>query len=145
VSAAPRGAAAGSLLPATRESLVAALGTSGEEARQRALELIGRAYLVPVTALLALRWQLARPDAEDLAQGFFAKAIEKDWFRRFDPARGRFRTFLRSCLDDFARTEHRDAHREKRGGSGVCNFYRVLINVGGHSRRGGRQKGGRRR
>jgi RNA polymerase sigma-70 factor (ECF subfamily) len=104
------------VLPATRESLVAALGTAGEEARLRALDLIGRAYLVPVTALLGHRWQLSRADAEDLAQGFFARAIEKDWFRRFDASRGRFRAFLRSCLDDYARAEHRDATRQKRGG-----------------------------
>lgn len=104
-------------LPATRESLVSALGTAGEEARQRALDLIGRAYLVPVTALLAHKWQLPRADAEDLAQGFFATAIEKSWFQRFDPARGRFRAFLRSCLDDYARAEYRDARRQKRGGA----------------------------
>lgn len=116
MSPASRGAAA---LPATRESLVAALGTAGEEARQRALELIGRAYLVPVTALLAFRWHLPRADAEDLAQEFFARAIEKSWFQRFDASRGRFRTFLRRCLDDFARAEHRDAQRDKRGGGAV--------------------------
>lgn len=109
----------GAVLPATRESLVAALGTTGDEARQRALELIGRAYLVPVIALLGLRWQLERADAEDLAQSFFMRAMEKDWFSRYDATRGRFRTFLRSCLDDFARTELRDASRLKRGGGAV--------------------------
>lgn len=103
-------------LPETRDTLVAALASTGDEARGRALDLIARAYHAPVVALLARRWQLDRSDAEDLAQGFFAHAIEKDWFTRYDPARGRFRPFLRSCLDDFARSEFRDAGRLKRGG-----------------------------
>ncbi len=103
-------------LPETRDTLVAALASTGDEARGRALDLIARAYHAPVVALLARRWQLERADAEDLAQGFFAQAIEKDWFTRYDAARGRFRPFLRSCLDDFARSEFRDAGRLKRGG-----------------------------
>jgi DNA-directed RNA polymerase specialized sigma24 family protein len=103
-------------LPETRDTLVAALASTGDEARGRALDLIARAYHAPVVALLARRWLLDRADAEDLAQEFFAHAIEKDWFTRYDPARGRFRPFLRSCLDDFARSEFRDAGRLKRGG-----------------------------
>lgn len=102
------------LLPVTRDTLVDALATGGEEARQRALDLIARAYRAPVVALLGRRWPDA--DAEDLAQEFFARAIEKGWFARYDPSRGRFRAFLRTCLDDFARSAHRDARRLKRGG-----------------------------
>lgn len=103
-------------LPDTRDTLIAALGSDRPADRDRALDLIARAYREPVVAILALRWQLARDDAEDLAQEFFATAIAKDWFTRFDPSRGRFRAFLRSCLDDFARTSLRDAARLKRGG-----------------------------
>jgi DNA-directed RNA polymerase specialized sigma24 family protein len=51
-----------------------------------------------------------------LAHDFFAHALERDWLSRYDRARGRFRTFLRSCLQDFASTAHEAAHRLKRGG-----------------------------
>jgi RNA polymerase sigma-70 factor (ECF subfamily) len=37
-------------------------------------------------------------------------------FGRADPARGRFRGFLMACLRDFVATQHRSAHRVKRGG-----------------------------
>jgi DNA-directed RNA polymerase specialized sigma24 family protein len=103
-------------LPDTRDTLIAALGSDRPADRDRALDLIARAYRDAVVAILTLRWQLARDDAEDMAQEFFAAAIAKDWFARFDPSRGRFRTFLRSCLDDFARASFRDAARLKRGG-----------------------------
>lgn len=103
-------------LPDTRDTLIAALGSDRPADRDRALDLIARAYRDPVVAILARRWQLARDDAEDLAQEFFAAAVAKEWFKRFEPSRGRFRTFLRSCLDDFARASLRDAARLKRGG-----------------------------
>lgn len=106
-------------LPDTRDTLIAALGSDRPADRDRALDLIARAYREPVVAILALRWQLTRDDAEDLAQEFFATAISKAWFTRFDPSRGRFRAFLRSCLDDFARTSLRDAARLKRGGAAM--------------------------
>jgi DNA-directed RNA polymerase specialized sigma24 family protein len=108
-------------LPDTRDTLIAALGSGRPADRDRALDLIARAYRDAVVESLALRWQLARDDAEDLAQEFFAAAIAKDWFARFEPSRGRFRTFLRSCLDDFARASFRDAARLKRGG-GVAHL-----------------------
>lgn len=106
-------------LPETRDTLVAALASDAPGDRARALDLIARAYRDPVVALLSLRWRVAHEDAEDLAQGFFAAAVEKGWLTRYDPARGRFRPFLRSCLDDFVRAEFRDAARQKRGGGVV--------------------------
>ena len=55
-------------------------------------------------------------DAEDLAHDFFAHALEREWLARYDPERGRFRTFLRTCLLAFASTTHQAASRHKRGG-----------------------------
>lgn len=103
-------------LPETRDTLVAALASPAAADRDRALDLIARAYRGPVVAIVSLRWTLAREDAEDLAQEFFAMAVEKQWFHRFDASRGRFRAFLRGCLDDFVRSSRRDARRLKRGG-----------------------------
>ncbi|MEP6834088.1 MAG: hypothetical protein ABJB74_11865 [Gemmatimonas sp.] len=75
-----------------------------------------RAYRTPVIVLLTRKWMLSHDDAEDMAHDFFARALEKDWFSKYDGERGRFRTFLRSCLFAFAADEHDRVHRRKRGG-----------------------------
>src|SRR6185503_15494383 len=82
--------------PLTRRSVVRAAASADPETRQRAFD--------------------ALEDAEDLTQGFFARAIEKGFFDRFDPARARFRTYLRACLDGFVANERQSARRVKRGG-----------------------------
>jgi DNA-directed RNA polymerase specialized sigma24 family protein len=69
-----------------------------------------------VYAYLRLRWRAAPPDAEDLTQGFFARALEKEFFDGYDPARARFRTFLRTCLDGYVSNEDASGRRLKRGG-----------------------------
>lgn len=102
--------------PNTRDSLVQALGRTDGDARTRALDLVVRAYRTPVVVLLSRKWALDQHDAEDLAQEFFVRAMEKDWFSRDDASRGRFRTFLRSCLTAFAADEHDRNNRLKRGG-----------------------------
>ena len=67
--------------------------------------------------LLSRKWALDVHDAEDVAQEFFARALKKNWFSRYDANRGRFRTFLRTCLKAFAADEHDRANRLKRGGA----------------------------
>lgn len=81
--------------------------------------MLAAAYWGPVVALLELRWRLSRTDAEDLTQDFFAAAFAKDWFARYEQAKGRFRTFLRTCLDRFASDAARASARLKRGGGAV--------------------------
>lgn len=49
-------------------------------------------------------------------QEFFATALDKGWLERFDPARARFRTFLRLCADRFAAHQVEAKGRQKRGG-----------------------------
>ena len=105
-----------SVFPDTRPSLVLALSDDDSPARERAIDLVMRAYRGPVIAVLRRQWQLEPADAEDLAHDFLAQALAKDWLRRFDPARGRFRTFLRSCLRAFASDAHDRASAHKRGG-----------------------------
>jgi hypothetical protein len=41
----------------------------------------------------------------------------KDFFARYDATKGRFRTFLRTCLDAYVANERRAAGRLKRGGN----------------------------
>lgn len=105
-----------SLFPDTRVSLVLDLSSDDAPTRARAVDLVVNAYRSPVIAVLRKQWSLDLPDAEDLAHDFFAHALEREWLARYDRNKGRFRTFLRTCLQDFARTAHEAAHRLKRGG-----------------------------
>lgn len=102
--------------PATRHSVVAAIASPDQEIRRLAFDALVAAYWRPVYKYIRLRWLADRHDAEDLTQEFFARAFEKGSLSRFDPARARFRTFLRVCLDGFVANERKAAGRIKRGG-----------------------------
>jgi DNA-directed RNA polymerase specialized sigma24 family protein len=105
-----------SVFPETHVSLVLDLSSDDAPTRARAVDLVVNAYREPVIAVLRRQWSLDLPDAEDLAHDFFAHALEREWLARYDRAKGRFRTFLRTCLQDYARTAYEAAHRLKRGG-----------------------------
>ncbi|HEX4494716.1 MAG TPA: sigma-70 family RNA polymerase sigma factor [Thermoanaerobaculia bacterium] len=107
---------AGDRFPQTRRSVLLAARDADPEVRRQAWEVLVRSYWKPVYKVLRTRWRLDREDAEDLTQEFFAAALAKGTFERYDPARARFRTYLRTCLDGFAATQHKAAHRLKRGG-----------------------------
>lgn len=102
--------------PQTHRSVVLAVRSEDAQERARALEAVIAAYWRPVQRHVARRWRESDDDSRDLAQAFFAAALEKGWLARFDPARGRFRTYLLACLDGFVAKERRAARRLKRGG-----------------------------
>lgn len=102
--------------PPTRHSLVAALGATDPAVRTPAFEILIASYWKPVYKYLRIARRLGREDAEDLTQDFFANAFDRDTLSRFDPAKAKFRTYLRVCLDHFAVSAHRAATRQKRGG-----------------------------
>src|SRR5262249_48518477 len=103
--------------PQTRRSVIAALDSPDVAVRAMAYEKIITAYWKPAYKHLRIRWKTSNEDAKDLVQGFFTCAIEKAFFRAFDPAKGTFRTYLRACLDRFAAKESRSARALKRGGA----------------------------
>jgi RNA polymerase sigma factor (sigma-70 family) len=96
--------------------VVAALGSADHDTRRIAFDALVSAYWRPVYKYLRIKWNADRDDAADLTQEFFARAFEKGLLARFDPARARFRTFLRVCLDGFVANERKAARRIKRGG-----------------------------
>jgi DNA-directed RNA polymerase specialized sigma24 family protein len=102
--------------PETHRSVVLAVRSGDAAERARALEAVVSAYWRPVFRHLRGRYRLAEHDAEDLAQGFFAAALEKGWLARYEPARGRFRSYLLACLDAYVANRRRDERRLKRGG-----------------------------
>jgi RNA polymerase sigma factor (sigma-70 family) len=103
--------------PLTRYSVVLGAASPDAETRQRAFSSLVEAYWKPVYKYVRLKWQASPEEAEDLTQGFFARAFEKDFFRPYDPVKARFRTFLRTCLDGFIANERKAAGRLKRGGA----------------------------
>ncbi|MFQ5630804.1 MAG: RNA polymerase sigma factor [bacterium] len=102
--------------PKTRWSAIVAARSPNEEERQRALSVIFEAYWKPVYFYIRLKWRKSNEDAQDLTQAFFSKAIEKGYFNSYEPAKARFRTFLRTCLDGFVANENKAEQRIKRGG-----------------------------
>jgi DNA-directed RNA polymerase specialized sigma24 family protein len=107
---------AGDRFPATQWSAIAVLGSATGEERTRAFSIVIETYWKPVYKYVRLKWAKTNEDAKDLTQGFFAVAMEKDFFKNYDPAKARFRTFLRTCLDGFVANENKAAGRLKRGG-----------------------------
>ena len=102
--------------PQTRHSVVLAVRSADPEESARALDVLVAAYWRPAFRHVVTRWREGDEEARDLVQGFFAAALEKGWLTRFDPTRGRFRTYLLTCLDGFVAKERRARRRLKRGG-----------------------------
>jgi DNA-directed RNA polymerase specialized sigma24 family protein len=105
--------------PPTRHSLLEAARSLDPGERRAGFERVAEAYWKPVYAYLRLRCGASPEDAEDLTQGFFARAFEKRFFDAYDPGRARFRTFVRICLDGYAANERAAERRLKRGGGAV--------------------------
>jgi len=103
--------------PVTRFSAIVSLSSNDDAERKRAYDILIKAYWKPVYKYLRFKWNKDSDSAEDLTQGFFAVAMEKEFFKKFDPALARFRTFMRTCLDRFVAKEHTAASRLKRGGN----------------------------
>jgi RNA polymerase sigma factor (sigma-70 family) len=102
--------------PQTHHSVVLGVKSADPGERARALDALVAAYWRPVYRHVRARWHARNDEAEDLAQGFFAAALEKGWLTRFDPARGRFRSYLLACLEGYVANERRARRRQKRGG-----------------------------
>jgi DNA-directed RNA polymerase specialized sigma24 family protein len=104
-------------LPATRHSIVAAVRSADTAIRRDGFETLVTVYWKPVYKYLRVKWHASADAAEDTTQEFFARAIEKGFFDSYDPAKARFRTFLRLCLDRFVANQRKAAGRQKRGGA----------------------------
>ena len=102
--------------PATRHSIVEDARSGDPARRHAAMGRVVEAYWKPVYVYLRVRRHASAEDAKDLTQGFFTSALEKGFFDGYDPARARFRTFLRACLDGYASNQDAASRRLKRGG-----------------------------
>ncbi len=104
------------MFPATRYSAIARLRAEDEGERRLAWDALVSAYWKPVYKYLRARWGMSPEHAEDVTQEFFARAFEHGFLADYDPAKARFRTWLRTCLDRLAANNAKAARRLKRGG-----------------------------
>jgi RNA polymerase sigma factor (sigma-70 family) len=113
----------GGRFPTTHLSAVEGAACADPALRSRSLEILITAYWKPVYKYIRVKWSKPHEDARDLTQAFFTLAMEKDYFASFNPSLGRFRTFLRTCLDGFLANEDKAARRIKRG----CEFIHLPL------------------
>jgi hypothetical protein len=102
--------------PATHRSVLERVRSADAEIRRAAFGDLAQGYWRPSYHYLRLHWRLAPEDAEDAVQAFFATAFEKGYVEAYDPAKARFRTFLRTCLDRFVQNRRKAERAAKRGG-----------------------------
>jgi RNA polymerase sigma-70 factor (ECF subfamily) len=95
--------------------IVQAQADDSAEARA-AMSRLFVTYWPPVYAFIRCRGQ-SPPDAEELAQAYFARFFEKGYARDFRPEAGRFRTFLRVSVSHFMANEWDRERTMKRGGA----------------------------
>jgi RNA polymerase sigma factor (sigma-70 family) len=99
--------------PSTRVSLLEA---AASELSETAMDQIIALYWKPVYRFIRVKFQKSNEDAKDLTQGFFGSALQRDFLRRFDPAKASFRTYLRMAVERYAANEYASENRQKRGG-----------------------------
>lgn len=84
----------------------------------KALEQLCEKYWYPLYAFLR-RQGRSPEDAKDLTQGFFAHLLAKDRLQNVHPAKGKFRSFLLACLNNYVQNERERQKADKRGGGQV--------------------------
>ena len=99
----------------TRWTVVLHAGRKSSPQSDRALGELCQTYWYPLYAYVR-RQGHSKEDAEDLAQAFFAKFLEKNYLEGLSAERGKFRAFLLASLKHFLANEWDKTQRQKRGG-----------------------------
>ena len=86
------------------------------ETYQKNLERLIEIYWKPAYGYIRRKWSKSNEDAKDLTQAFFADLLNRSFLEKVSPDKGRFRTFLRTCLENFLRNEYDRESTKKRGG-----------------------------
>jgi RNA polymerase sigma factor (sigma-70 family) len=108
----------------TRWTLVMASAHDQDPAGQAALAALCQTYWYPLYAFARRRGH-SPPDAQDLTQGFFLHVLEHRALSQVDRIKGKFRSFLLACFQNYVSVETQRAHRLKRGGN--CRFVSLDI------------------
>ena len=105
----------GARFEATEWTVVLGAAADSSAAALAAMERLCRIYWPAVYAFIR-RQGHAPHDAQDLAQDFFARLVEKQSLQHVDRDKGRFRSFLIASLRNFLANARDHAHAAKRGG-----------------------------
>jgi RNA polymerase sigma factor (sigma-70 family) len=105
------------LFPATAPSFADAVIRGLDAGWQR----FARDYTGP--AIRFLRALGAGDDAEDLWQAFFLKFLKKERLAEYATKKGRFRSFLMTCLRNHLRDHYRGERAEKRDSDRTCSLH----------------------
>jgi len=100
----------------TNWSVIVKARADDSSAAREAMARLFETYWPPVYALIRRRGH-SPADAEELAQGYFARFYEKAYAKDFRPEVGRFRTFLRASVSHFLANEWDRERALKRGGA----------------------------
>lgn len=103
------------LFTTTRWSVVLAAGDQKTADGERALAWLCEQYWYPLYTYARHRGH-GPHEAEDLAQGFFVRVVERQIFSAVNAERGRFRAFLLACFNHFMAEEWAKSQTQKRGG-----------------------------
>ena len=93
------------------------------------LDLLAKKYWTPIFQYLLIQGY-DQFDAQDLAQDFFAFALETQLFSKADPQRGRFRSFLLGSLNNFLLNQRRKQFAQKRQPEGGFTSVEELAELG---------------
>ncbi|MES2859129.1 MAG: sigma-70 family RNA polymerase sigma factor [Pseudomonadota bacterium] len=99
----------------TRWGLIATAASDAPAQARPALDALCRAYRPPVLAYVC-RCGYSTADAEDLVQAFFLRFLERAWYARAAPQRGRFRNLVLVSLRRFLADEHARKTALRNGG-----------------------------
>lgn len=102
----------------TRWSVIVGAQQRGTGEADAALELLCTIYWQPVYAFI----RRLSPDehaAKDLTQGFFERFLEKEHVGDANQRRGRFRSFLLTCVKHYLSNERAKQRAQRRGGGAL--------------------------
>jgi RNA polymerase sigma factor (sigma-70 family) len=103
----------------TRWTLVMASAHDQSQTGRAALAALCQTYWYPLYAFARRRGH-SPPDAQDLTQGFFLHLLEHRALSQVDRLKGKFRSFLLACFQNYVSVETQRARALKRGGR--CHF-----------------------
>jgi RNA polymerase sigma-70 factor (ECF subfamily) len=101
--------------PTTRWTLIFDLQCGVPQVKEKALDSLYQQYWLHIYAFVRRKADTSA-EAEDLTQGFFERIITGDLLERAEEARGKLRTFLLTCVENYMRGEWQKMNRQKRGG-----------------------------
>ena len=98
-----------------RWTVIMASARDQSQVGRTALAALCQIYWYPLYAF-ARRRGFSPPDAQDLTQGFFLHLLEHRALSGVDRLKGKFRSFLLACFQNYLSVETHRARRLKRGG-----------------------------